>query len=43
MLGVLAGADIWIFTMAQISSLPSLRVHLGALKLGLAWLISAIA
>ncbi|MBI4289858.1 MAG: hypothetical protein HY661_00095 [Betaproteobacteria bacterium] len=43
MLGVLAGADIWIFTMAKISSLPSLRVHIGTVKLGLAWLSSLVS
>jgi hypothetical protein len=42
MLGVLCGADIWIFTMAKISSLPSLRVHIGTVKLGLAWLSSVL-
>jgi len=34
MLGILSGADIWIFTMAKISSLPGLHVHVGAVKLG---------
>lgn len=34
MLGVLCGADIWIFTAAKISSLPQLQVHVDPVRLG---------
>lgn len=32
MLSVLAGADIWIFTAAEISSLPQVQVQLSPAK-----------
>jgi hypothetical protein len=28
MLGLLAGADIWVFTAAEISALPQVQVHI---------------
>ena len=34
MLGVLCGADIWIFTAAKISSLPQVQVHVYPSELG---------
>ncbi len=42
-LGVLAGADIWIFTMAKITSLPVLQVQLGPMKVGLSLLRLLVA
>ena len=34
MLGVLCGADIWIFTAAKISSLPQVQVNIDPAKMG---------